>query len=159
MARTATQDSAPISGSAAITGTQPLAPPATNGTASFSGNGHSPRRTAKANRVEITGLLTKTPEVRYTKGGWSIADIMVSTNEQGNQDVPFVAWQEVAEWAADHFVAGNSVRVIGRVVVRTYIGEDGNERRYLELRADHLFPAEPQPASAESADVDPFAEA
>jgi single-strand DNA-binding protein len=157
MAKTSTQD-APLDSTAAVNGTQPVtptAPAATNGTAPS--NGTAARR-LNVNRVEIIGFLAKTPMPRTTKNGWAITDIVVSTHERQSQDVSFVAWHELAEWATEHFVAGNPVRVVGRVVVRTYTGEDGNERKYIELRADHIFPAQLQPLTAEPVDVEPFAE-
>lgn len=158
MAKTGTKDDS-LDGAAAMNGTHPVAaavPAATNGTAPS--NGTAARR-PKANRVETTGVLAAKPELRHTKNGWPIADIIVSTAEQTSQDVPFVAWHELAEWADDHLLAGTPVRVTGRVVVRTYTADDATERKYLELRADHIFPAQLQPLAADPIDVDPFAEA
>lgn len=158
MAKAATPD-APIDGATALAGTPPTAAtvPAANGTSPANGNG---TRRPKPNRVEISGVVRTKPELRYTtKGGWPIADIVVATPEQPSQDVPFVAWHEMAEWADENLVAGTAVRVLGRVVIRTYVADDQSERKYIELRADHIFPTNLQPVATEPVDVDPFAEA
>lgn len=154
MAKTTIPDAPPDSATA-LTGNEPTAAPAPPA----NGNGTGARR-SKANRVEISGVLRTKPTLRYTtKGGWPIADIVVATTEQPSQDVPFVAWHEMAEWADENLLPGNAVRVVGRVVVRTYTAEDQTERKYIELRADHIFPTNLQQVATELPDVDPFTEA
>jgi len=114
--------------------TAPAAAPATNGQAPQS------RRILRANRVELTGRLKETPTLRYTKqGGVPVADVVLVTNEQAAQEVPVVAWREVAEYATE-LPAGYPLQVIGKVVVRTYNAEDGSERIYIEIAANQLLP-------------------
>ncbi|HXA27649.1 MAG TPA: single-stranded DNA-binding protein [Candidatus Angelobacter sp.] len=130
MTRTATPTEAPATPEA----------PATNGTAPTV----PARRMPRPNRVELTGRLKATPSLRYTtKGGVPVADLVLVTNEQSAQEVPIVAWREIAEWAAEELEAGDPLLVLGRVVVRTYSTEDG-DRTYLEIAALQLLPGDRQ---------------
>src|SRR5690606_35096173 len=85
------------------------------------------------NSVNLTGRLTKDPELRYTPNGVAVATFTLAvnrtwTNEQGEREADFiqhVAFNKTAELVADFVKKGHLVGIEGRLQVRTYENDEG----------------------------------
>jgi single-strand DNA-binding protein len=89
------------------------------------------------NSVNLTGRLTRDPELRYTANGIAVANLSLAVNrkgvkEEGKQNVDFitcVAWRGVAETMANHLVKGSLIGVEGRLQARSFKYKEGDEDR------------------------------
>jgi len=93
--------------------------------------------------------LTAAPELRYTPNARPVATVRLAVNSRRRTadgewvDVATTfldgtVWGEQAERAASRLQKGDRVVVTGTLVTRTWIGEDGTERRKLEVTVDEL---------------------
>lgn len=99
------------------------------------------------NRVVLVGRLTRDPELKYTPSGVPVAHFTVAVdrnqapNAQGEKEtdfIPCVAWQKSAEFAANYLQKGRLVGVDGRIQVRRYQTQDGQNRTFTEVVCDRL---------------------
>lgn len=102
------------------------------------------------NRVILIGRLTRDPEMRYTSNGIAVTKFTLAidrpfTNQAGERDTDFidiVTWRKLAENCADHLVKGLMTAVEGRLQVRTFeiqTGENqGQKRKVSEVVADNV---------------------
>ncbi len=102
------------------------------------------------NRVILIGRLTRDPELRYTSNGQAVTNFTLAvdrpfTNQQGERDTDFidiVTWRKLAEVCADYLVKGQLTAVEGRLQVRQYevqTGDNkGQKRRVYEVVADNV---------------------
>lgn len=86
---------------------------------------------------EVTGTLKETPVCRKTKGGFSIASVLIITDDG---PVPVLVWGEKAEEAVNTFKAGDKVSARGRLQSREYPSRDGNSHVTYELSSKGLEP-------------------
>jgi len=97
------------------------------------------------NRVIILGRLGKDPEVRYTQGGLTVANLRLATNERrpdGNG-----GWKEETEWhsvvlfgkqadtAKQYLTKGREVLIEGSLRTRQWQDKDGQKRYSTEIVA------------------------
>ena len=135
------------------------------------------------NRAILIGRLTKDPEMRYTSNGTPVTNFTLAIerpfeNKDGKKETDFVdivAWRKLAELSADYLIKGQKAAVEGRLQVRSYevqSGENqGQKRTVTEVVAENIQflekprgkgsqakkePAQPGPSEEErESDFDP----
>lgn len=120
------------------------------------------------------GRLTRSPDVRNTQSGVSVASFTIACDRDykgtdGERETDFidvVAWRQRAEFAGKYLEKGRMVVIEGRWQMRDYTDRDGNKRRAWEVLADNIYfadskradggnaPAAPAPAPGEFAEID-----
>ena len=85
------------------------------------------------NNVYLEGIVCKKPTYRETPNGRDIADMVIEVKRSyGKHDyIPCICWGRDA-WFAERFVAGDYVRIEGRIQSRTYkkrISDETEEER------------------------------
>lgn len=101
------------------------------------------------NNVNITGRLTKAPELRYSPSGVAVVNFTVAVNRSflnadGERDADFpqvVAFKGTAESVANYLDKGSLVGIEGRLQTRSYEKEDpkGNYTVYVtEIVANNV---------------------
>jgi len=101
------------------------------------------------NVVVLVGRLVRDPELRYTPHGAAVAEFTVAANRKFNrkdgepaQDVVFldvVAWNRMAEVAAEFLKKGRQVAVTGALVQDRWDDKDsGQKRSRIRLQAQSL---------------------
>ena len=102
--------------------------------------------------ITIVGNVTRDPELRFTASGIATASFGVAVNRKlppradggASEAVTFfnvVAWQSLAENAAESLHKGNRVVVAGRLEQRSWETADGDRRTIYELVADEIGPS------------------
>ena len=88
------------------------------------------------NRVDLTGRLTRNPEIRYSQGSSSIASFTVAvdrTVKKGDEwvrDADFikcVAFGKTAEFIEKYFKKGSFIVVSGSIKTGSYDKDDGTK--------------------------------
>ncbi len=98
------------------------------------------------NRVILIGRLVADPELRVTGGGIPIATFRIAVdrnfkNAQGEVETDFiniVVWRKQAELLSKWLSKGRLVAVDGRLQVRTYQSQEGQNRYITEVVADRV---------------------
>lgn len=99
------------------------------------------------NRVILIGRLTRDPELKYTSSGVAVANFTVAVdrntapNAQGEREtdfVPCVAWRQSAEFAANYLQKGRLVAVDGRLQIRKYQSQEGQNRTFTEVVCERV---------------------
>jgi len=100
------------------------------------------------NRVILLGNLGKDPEVRYTQGGTTVANLRIATNERrpdGNG-----GWQDATEWhavvlfgkqadlAKQYLAKGRTVLIEGSLRTRQWQDKEGQKRWTTEIVAQNM---------------------
>ena len=90
------------------------------------------------NYVIVAGNLTKDPIFRETTNKTPVVNFSLASNRrfkdstnQWQEDVCYVgivAWNKLAEIAADYLTKGTEIAVDGKIIYRTYEDKDGNLR-------------------------------
>ena len=87
------------------------------------------------NKVILMGRLARDPDVRTTQGGKSVARMTLAVDRRrgadGQQDADFlalIAWEKIAEIAANYLHKGSKILVEGRLQSRSYDAQDGSKR-------------------------------
>lgn len=102
------------------------------------------------NKVVLMGRLTRDPELRTTQSGVSVANFSLAVDRgyrvaEGQQTVDFiniVAWRGTADFVSKWFRKGQLVAVSGRIQVRSWVSDSGDNRTTTEVVADECFFAE-----------------
>ena len=105
-------------------------------------------------KVQIIGNLGRDPEMRYTPSGAPVTEFSVAVNRrrrgQDGQQVDetdwfrVVCWSRLAEIADQYLRRGMRVYVEGRLQIRRYTGNDGQERTSVEVIANDLVMLTPR---------------
>src|SRR5262245_42931087 len=100
------------------------------------------------NRVILLGNLGRDPEVRYTQGGTTVANLRIATNERrpdGNG-----GWQDATEWhsvvlfgkqadlAKQYLSKGRTVLIEGSLRTRQWQDKEGQKRWSTEIVAQNM---------------------
>lgn len=103
---------------------------------------------ASLNSVILIGNLTRDPELRYTQNGTAKVQFAIALNRywkdrEGNRQeettfVNIVAWGAQAENCANYLKKGRSVAVEGRLSIRSYTTEEGEQRKITEVVANNV---------------------
>jgi single-strand DNA-binding protein len=123
------------------------------------------------NRIILIGRLTKDPELRTTNSGKSVASFRIAVDRTSGPDketdfFSVTCWERQAEFVSNYLSKGRLVAVDGRLQTRTWTGQDGVERRDVEIVAGTVQGLD-KPKDQEGGDTranqptnedDPFAE-
>ena len=98
------------------------------------------------NKIVLTGRLTANPELRYTANNTAVTSFTLAVdrnfkNESGNKEADFiniVAWNKKAELIHQYLKKGDRVGISGRLQVRKYQNERGENRYVTEVVADEV---------------------
>lgn len=120
----------------------------------------------------VIGHLGNDPQMKYTPTGQAVTEFRIATtrrwkNAEGEPQEKTTwfrvsAWGKLAELCNQYLAKGRLVLVEGDVDVSAWVGQDGQPRASLELRARNVRflggrgtqPEEMGPASREDVDVD-----
>ena len=98
------------------------------------------------NRIVLMGRLTREPELRYTLSKTPVVSFTLAvdrdfeTNGQRETDfIDCVAWRKTAEFICRYFVKGQQMAVSGRLQIRQWQDDGGNNRRSAEVVADNVY--------------------
>jgi single-strand DNA-binding protein len=98
------------------------------------------------NRIVLIGRLTRDPELRFTATGTAVANFTLAVdrqrpNSQGEREADFIriiVWGKQGETCSNHLGKGRLVAVDGRLQVRTYQAQDGQNRTSAEVVAENV---------------------
>lgn len=86
------------------------------------------------NSVQLTGRLTRDPEIRYTDGGSTVASYTVAVDrryrQEGGETADFircVSFGKSAEFMEKYFRQGMKIEINGRIQTGSYINKDGQK--------------------------------
>lgn len=100
------------------------------------------------NHITIMGRLTRDPELRRTGSGIAVASFSLavdrdfSSRESGEKETDFidcVAWRHTGEFVSKYFTKGRMAVVSGRLQIRRWTDDAGNNRRTAEVVADNVY--------------------
>ena len=100
----------------------------------------------KINRIVLIGRLTANPELRFTTNNTAVTSFTLAVdrnfkNEDGNKEADFiniVAWNKKAELIHQYVQKGDLIGVIGRLQVRKYQNERGENRHATEVVLEEI---------------------
>lgn len=99
------------------------------------------------NNVTLVGRLTRDPELRYLTGsGTPVANFGIAvdrgyTNKEGKKEVDFInieVWNKSAENCANYISKGSLVGIQGAIRVDTYLGQQGERKSAVKVRANDI---------------------
>lgn len=98
------------------------------------------------NNVNLTGRLTKDPELRYSASGVAVCTFTLAvnrsfTNAEGEREADFpqvVAFKGTAESTANYMKKGSLVAVEGRLQTRNYENNEGFTVWVTEVVANNI---------------------
>lgn len=97
------------------------------------------------NKVILMGRLARDPDVRTTQGGKSVARMTLAVDRRrgpdGQQEADFlvlIAWEKIADIAANYLHKGSKILVEGRLQPRSYEAQDGSKRYITEIIVSNL---------------------
>lgn len=100
------------------------------------------------NHIVIMGRLTRDPELRRTGSGLAVANFSVAvdrdfpskaTGEKETDFINCVAWRQTGEFVSKYFEKGSMVVVSGRLQMRKWVDDNGNNRTTAEIVADNVY--------------------
>jgi single-strand DNA-binding protein len=100
------------------------------------------------NHIVIMGRLTRDPELRRTGTGVAVASFTVAVDrdfadkQSGEKETDFiecVAWRNTAEFVSKYFSKGRMAVVSGRLQVRKWKNDAGENRYTTEIVADNVY--------------------
>ncbi len=110
------------------------------------------------NKAMLIGRLGKDPEVRYTKGGDSVASFTLATDEtwrdkQGNKQEKtewhnIVAWGKLADFVQNYLKKGRLVYLEGRIETRDWTDAQNVKHWKTEINARTIRFVGPPPDGA-----------
>lgn len=110
------------------------------------------------NQVNLCGRVTSDIELKTSKSGKSVATFNLaverdfSNNGERETDfIPVVVWGNTAEFASKYFSKGKMMIVSGRIQVRKYQTQNGENRYVTEVIANGIYFAGDQSKADEGA--------
>ena len=99
------------------------------------------------NHITIMGRLTRDPELRRTGSGIAVTNFTVAVDrdfkaENGEKETDFidcVAWRQTGEFVYKYFTKGRMAVVSGRLQVRKWKNNEGENRYSTEVVADNVY--------------------
>lgn len=86
------------------------------------------------NRVELTGRLTRDPEIRYTNSGAAVASFSIAVDRRFKRDgeanadfIPCTAFGKTGEFIEKYFRKGSGIEVAGRIQTGSYTNKEGRK--------------------------------
>jgi len=106
---------------------------------------------ASVNNITIIGNLTVDPELRYTPSETAVCNFRIAVNRKWQdsagewcEDVSYIgvtAWKKLAENCSESLGKGSRVVVNGRLQMRSWETQDGQNRSVLEIIAKVVAPS------------------
>ena len=102
------------------------------------------------NRIILIGRLTRDPEANYTPSGVPVTKFSIAVDrpqssearqagrEKETDFIDIVTWRQTAEFAANYLQKGRMVVVEGKLQIRSYVTQDGQQRKASEVVADNV---------------------
>lgn len=111
------------------------------------------------NKAIIMGRLTRDPELRRTQNGVAVAAFSLAVEQDykgpdGTRATDFidcVAWRNTADYVCKYFTKGRMAVVEGKIQVRNWKDQDGNNRRSTEVVAESVYFADSERTSSAAA--------
>ena len=100
------------------------------------------------NHITIMGRLTRDPELRRTGSGIAVASFTLAVDrdfpnkESGEKETDFidcVAWRQTGEFVSKYFTKGRMAVVSGRLQIRKWQNDQGENRYSTEVVADNVY--------------------
>lgn len=100
------------------------------------------------NHITIMGRLTRDPELRRTGSGIPVASFTLAVDrdfpnkETGEKETDFincVAWRQTGEFVSKYFTKGRMAVVSGRLQIRKWQNDQGENRYSTEVVADNVY--------------------
>jgi len=114
------------------------------------------------NRIVLLGRMTKDPEVRLTQSGKTTASFCLAVDRpftrDGNKETDFiniVAWNKTAELVGNNVSKGQRLLVEGRLQIRQYKDQTGQNHYITEVIADRVEFIERREKTAQAANTAP----
>ena len=111
------------------------------------------------NSVQLTGRLTRDPEVRYTDNGHTIARFTLAVDRQYKSDngptADFInckAFGKTAEFIEKYFWKGKKMELVGSIQTGSYTNKDGQRVYTTDVVAENVEFAESKNAAGGNAD-------
>ena len=106
------------------------------------------------NSVNLTGRLTRDPEISYTNSGSSVARFSLAVDRrfksEGGPTADFiscVAWRQTAEFIEKYFRKGMKLELTGRLQTGSYTNKDGIKVYTTDVIAEQVGFGESKKAS------------
>lgn len=106
------------------------------------------------NSVNLTGRLTRDPDIRYTDGGKSVARFTIAVDRRYKQengptaDFPnCIAFGKTAEFIEQYFSQGMKLELTGRIQTGSYTNKDGVKVYTTDIVAEQVGFGESKSAS------------
>lgn len=103
---------------------------------------------ASVNKIIVIGNVGRDPEMRYTANGKTMVQFSLATNhryqrpdgewEEQTEWFRVVAWGQTGERVMERIQKGSQAYVEGRLQTRTWTGQDGKERKDVEIIANTI---------------------
>ena len=100
------------------------------------------------NKVILVGNLGANPEVRYTQGGQTVANLRIATTERwtdkSGQKQEATEWHRVVVWGrqaeivSQYLTKGRQVYIEGRIRTRQWQDQSGQKRYSTEIVAQNV---------------------
>lgn len=97
------------------------------------------------NKVELTGRLTRDPEVRYTNSGAAVASFTVAVDRRfkkdGEQSADFISctsFGKTGEFIEKYFHKGSGIELSGRIQTGSYTNKDGKKVYTTDVVAEEV---------------------
>ena len=97
------------------------------------------------NLVVLQGRTTDNPELKVTASGKYVTSFSIAVerdfstgNEKETDFINIVAWNKTAEFISKYFLKGKQMIVSGRLQVRKYQTQNGENRSVTEVIADKV---------------------
>ena len=104
---------------------------------------------ASVNKIIVIGNVGRDPELRYTANGKSMVQFSIATNyryqrpdgewEEQTEWFRVIAWNQLAERVMERIQKGSQAYVEGRLQTRTWTGQDGRDRKEIEIIANQIL--------------------
>jgi single-strand DNA-binding protein len=104
---------------------------------------------ASVNKIIVIGNVGRDPELRYTANGKSMVKFSLATNhrfqdqngewQEQTEWFNVIAWNQLAERVMERVQKGSQAYVEGRLQTRTWTGNDGKERKDVEIVANTIL--------------------
>lgn len=100
------------------------------------------------NHITIMGRLTRDPELRRTGSGVAVASFTLAVDrdfpnkETGEKETDFidcVAWRQIGEFVSKYFTKGRMAVVSGRLQIRKWQNDQGENRYSTEVVVDNIY--------------------
>lgn len=102
------------------------------------------------NEIVLMGRLTRDPELRYTNTQTAVCSFSIACERDrktadGEKETDFIdctAWRHNAEFISKNMTKGLLIVIKGRLVIRSWVDNNGNKRTAPEINVDNAYFAE-----------------